>query len=786
MLILFCTIGAGCVSCMLRNAWIENTPKQWWLWMIYLMSYAAIDAMVTILLLKPTGRISFAQTPSGTTVLQYGGTAIVVLLCVAVLVVFIEKKWREYVKKGGIKVTYKKRNYAIHSDKKYGLRSMLIGGAVLMALAFPSYLLLSRILPENEGGAVTPLLSEANPSEIMQSTQFSEDGCVTLRGANIADVTGIRINGNYDAACAYSVLSAEDPLNQEISVYIPEEYYQAGGEIRLSVQTVDRGNENFYRSNELSVNVLSNESIPIPEITSANIEYFDMNNAKATQMLQFWGGNFGDDCFIILDGNRRITHYNAETDSLEVEVDYSDWCAKERINFSVGRSYNGYDMGIYSELFPLKVRQKNSTVQDFDYSWTEDHFIAHAFGEVDGKAYTNSLEAFEKNYELGSRVFEVDFVLSADGVVMARSNWYRDSYLNLNEAYSSYERNDLPKDWADISGHGGYTALSFSDICEIMYKHPDMWLVTDTKGAASREIQVMFEKIMADIDRSGHPEILDHIIVQIYNEPMFYQVMDIYPFHSIIYTLYQSAASDSEVIDFVDKTGIGVVTFPESRYSRDLIAGLHNLGCYGYVHTINSEYLIEQYAREGVYGYYSDNINKGNCAVKINKIVDRYFAEATTGLQMEDDMESESYKALKYYLSELHNSRYITALSVNSDASRKMVEELHDILYEYGIEKESLCEEGYSFIALFDQDGIEVQEYGAESLKAGAWIDGTHFEIESVGYVTGAEGKSSIIIDGAEYSKNQPGLNIVVYDRLTGKVIDSTSYDMHDSYDERK
>jgi hypothetical protein len=42
-------------------------------------------------------------------------------------------------------------------------------------------------------------------------------------------------------------------------------------------------------------------------------------------------------------------------------------------------------------------------------------FVAHAFGAVDGHTYTNSLEAFQRNYARGFRVFEVDHVLLATG-----------------------------------------------------------------------------------------------------------------------------------------------------------------------------------------------------------------------------------------------------------------------------------------------------------------------------------------------------------------------------------
>ena len=54
------------------------------------------------------------------------------------------------------------------------------------------------------------------------------------------------------------------------------------------------------------------------------------------------------------------------------------------------------------------ITQINDNTKDtvkqylFDYSWIEDRtLVAHAFGGKGTKTYTNALEAFEYNYDLG-------------------------------------------------------------------------------------------------------------------------------------------------------------------------------------------------------------------------------------------------------------------------------------------------------------------------------------------------------------------------------------------------
>ena len=54
-------------------------------------------------------------------------------------------------------------------------------------------------------------------------------------------------------------------------------------------------------------------------------------------------------------------------------------------------------------------------------------------------------------------------------------------------------------------------------------------------------------------------------------------------------------------------------------------------------------------------------------------------------------------------------------------------------------------------------------------------IYGIHYSIVSAGYLVG--NRSSIEIDGTDYSRDVRGLNIVIYDLKEGKVTKSISFD---------
>ena len=72
-------------------------------------------------------------------------------------------------------------------------------------------------------------------------------------------------------------------------------------------------------------------------------------------------------------------------------------------------------------------------------------FVAHAFGAIDGHVYSNSLEAFQRNYGRGFRVFEVDLVRLADGTALLAHDGLEANY-GLNKPFTQAT-------WADLAGH---------------------------------------------------------------------------------------------------------------------------------------------------------------------------------------------------------------------------------------------------------------------------------------------------------------------------------------------
>ncbi|MBY0146663.1 phosphatidylinositol-specific phospholipase C/glycerophosphodiester phosphodiesterase family protein [Neobacillus niacini] len=239
--------------------------------------------------------------------------------------------------------------------------------------------------------------------------------------------------------------------------------------------------------------------------------------------------------------------------------------------------------------------------------------ISHAMGEIDGHYYTNSLEAFLNSYySKGSRVFEVDFELTLEGILVARHDWrltYAEHLRQTPETpidnkpwtYDYFMRQSINKK---------YTPLDINGIIQLLIFYPDITIVTDTKHLDPANMKKQFSQII----KCAHydPAILNRIIPQIYNQEMLTTVNNIYKFENIIYTLYSSPDNNEQVLNFIKDNvkQIKAVTIPTSRVNRNFIEKLHNLNVYVYTHPIwNIEKLIYFYEM-GVDGFYSATISK--------------------------------------------------------------------------------------------------------------------------------------------------------------------------------
>lgn len=235
--------------------------------------------------------------------------------------------------------------------------------------------------------------------------------------------------------------------------------------------------------------------------------------------------------------------------------------------------------------------------------------IAHAMGSIREQAYTNAYEAMIANYEKGTRVFEIDFMLTSDRVAVARHEWTANMSKMLGQDEELPEHKQAGAlthdEFMNTPILGMYQPMDADGIMNVLSKYPDMYIVTDTKEQKDEDIQQVLQSLV-DAGKKHDPSALSRVVVQIYNEPMLEKVKEVYNFPSIIYTLYATQDTESQVVDFVQNNDIDAVTMPEYKVNQNFVAKLKKAGAVTYVHTINDTQQAANYEKWGVYGVYSD------------------------------------------------------------------------------------------------------------------------------------------------------------------------------------
>ena len=150
-----------------------------------------------------------------------------------------------------------------------------------------------------------------------------------------------------------------------------------------------------------------------------------------------------------------------------------------------------------------------------------------------------------------------------------------------------------------------------------------------------------------------------------------------------------------------------------------------------------------------------------------------------------DFSEEDTAEALDYnrqiflkYLSALHKSDFLIIMAVKDESSCAVTDDIVSGMKKLGL-KSDLHKAGTyrSYIAIIDKHTVLHEEISQDSLCYEGTLDGTTLQVISQNFNTG--NFSSIRLNDTEYSLNQCGLNIVVYDKANQQLVDSVTFDTY-------
>ena len=224
------------------------------------------------------------------------------------------------------------------------------------------------------------------------------------------------------------------------------------------------------------------------------------------------------------------------------------------------------------------------------YSWAKHNsLVAHAMGGINGQDYTNSLEAWELNYERGYRVFEVDLRVLDDGTIVCSHT--QPSELTVGE----YEASRTV---------GGYTPLTMTNLAELMARYPDAWVMTDMKSGGPADHDNLLKALRSAVSSDSTSQ--SRIIVQAYEEAD-YRAAHKLGYENIIYTLYRQQIQEwPHSIAFAAENNIRFIGMPKELVTTETVEQARSKQIWVGVYTVNSESERSRYEKMGVTHFYSD------------------------------------------------------------------------------------------------------------------------------------------------------------------------------------
>lgn len=126
------------------------------------------------------------------------------------------------------------------------------------------------------------------------------------------------------------------------------------------------------------------------------------------------------------------------------------------------------------------------------------------------------------------------------------------------------------------------------------------------------------------------------------------------------------------------------------------------------------------------------------------------------------------------YLAALNHEQYAVILASKDEFTTSLRESTIDLLRQLGLSADLAGQEGCNYLAVVSDGKVLLEEVSFEPIAyQGAIQDGYMPLYARSMKDEWGNGLASVIIDGEEYSKNQSGLNIIVYNNQTRKIVDS-------------
>lgn len=131
---------------------------------------------------------------------------------------------------------------------------------------------------------------------------------------------------------------------------------------------------------------------------------------------------------------------------------------------------------------------------------------------------------------------------------------------------------------------------------------------------------------------------------------------------------------------------------------------------------------------------------------------------------------------MEQYLAEINDPHYTVFVTICGEGANTLPENIMQELHNLGIKTDLIGKYRNSFYAVITSDGV-FEQLGTEQLEFSGTLPGKATAYSVVSAALDYGDRSSTVINGVEYSRNMPGINIVVYNNEEEYVVDTVNFD---------
>lgn len=284
----------------------------------------------------------------------------------------------------------------------------------------------------------------------------------------------------------------------------------------------------------------------------------------------------------------------------------------------------------YSMMHDEKVDVSSLPIlQDDTTAWYSKYtLISHGGGGINGRTYTNSLEAWELSYNHGNRVIDADLRFTSDGVLVLRHSWGDNIEQHENmpmlkshcvmdknghTQYTIQSQSMNYRTFKKTKVYKQYTAMSYDDMLDFMMSHKDLYVAADIKGENSvkGDVARTYTYMVKRARAKGVEDVLNRIIISCYDYADYEKIVSIYPFKNT--TMRQHFVSPNnyyELCEFCVKHDIHTVNISQCFINDPGVKILKDHGIKIYLAVVDYMSDAEYYKSKGVDGFITNYLNE--------------------------------------------------------------------------------------------------------------------------------------------------------------------------------